>query len=1041
MAMYINTNIVSLNAQANLANSQSTLATDIQRLSSGLRINSAADDAAGMAIATRMGSQIAGENQAIRNANDGISLSQTAQGAMQSIVQNLQSMRSLAVQASNATYSASDRASMNAEVAQLKAEIDRVAASTTFNGVNLLDGSFTAKNFQVGANSTSNDVIQVAAVGNMQTSALTSDTATVTGTATTTALSAGDLTLNGFQVGASQKFAGPGQTADSAFSIAQAINTISGSSGVDAVANATTLTGTGPTTFTAVAANTFSINGFNVGAIAAGSNAAGQGANAAAAINAITSQTGVTALADAITGALTLTASDGRNINIGMNGTATTLAASYTNVTALAGQLGLSATQIGTQALTANTGTIDTASTNVALAGSTPGTIAGGSVGSAAGTIAAGSLYANGVDIGKVSLVAAGATTAGTVATAAAAAGSTTIAFAASASTATLNNLAATIGGATKMLGPITLTGTANGNASAVAAAINAAFGLSGATAVTTSTNTIVTGASGAALTLALGGVAENSTTATSIATTANNILTGGVTWGAMNYGGSVGNGMAVADALNSALANAGGYAASGVPTATASTGGSSTVTTSTGATTWSYTQGAAVGAGGVVGSGTGSVTVTGTTTKSATLTMASGESSTNLSTQTGFSNAQLGYQMTAASGPQATAGTIAAGTFLANGVSVGAITLSALTAATTATTSVASGATFSVGYLSGSSGGANTGQLNDLTVQVGTGTVYNLGPVNLTGNTSTDASTIASAINAVAGSGTVTVAGNVITNATGSGLTFGLSGTSQNATTAAADQTAATNALGLGSTYVGTRAYGGAVGNGIAIAAAISTALASATGGATANGQAVADATTGVVSVISGTSQTSLTMPSSLNAAQLMAAEGALSGQSGFSTAQLGGNAVAAATAETTHGTVSLTSSTASGVNIGGNAVASAGFTVGSTAATATSAVSSVDVSTQTGASNAIAAIDGAINTVNTAMGLMGAVQNRFQSVVTNLQTSVQNLTAAQSRIQDTDFAATTASLTQAQILQQAGTAMLAQANAMPNAVLTLLK
>ncbi|MBU6505617.1 MAG: flagellin, partial [Betaproteobacteria bacterium] len=122
MAMYINTNIASLNAQANLANSQSTLATDIQRLSSGLRINSAADDAAGMAIATRMGSQIAGQNQAIRNANDGISLSQTAQGAMQSIVQNLQAMRSLAVQAANATYSASDRASMNAEVVQLKNE-------------------------------------------------------------------------------------------------------------------------------------------------------------------------------------------------------------------------------------------------------------------------------------------------------------------------------------------------------------------------------------------------------------------------------------------------------------------------------------------------------------------------------------------------------------------------------------------------------------------------------------------------------------------------------------------------------------------------------------------------------------------------------------------------------------------------------------------------------------------------------------------------------------------------------------------------------
>ncbi len=997
MAMYINTNIASLNAQANLANSQSTLATDIQRLSSGLRINSAADDAAGMAIATRMGSQISGQNQAIRNANDGISLSQTAQGAMQSIVANLQSMRSLAVQASNATYSASDRASMNAEVLQLKNEIDRVAASTAFNGVNLLDGSFTAKNFQVGANNTSNDVIQVAAIGNMQTSSLQSDSSAVAGTATTAALNAGDLTLNGFQVGASQVFGAPGQTADSAFSIAQAIDGISSKSGVNAIANATTLTGTGPTAFTAVTANTFSINGFNVGAIAAGSNAAGQGANAAAAINLISAQTGVTATADAVTGALTLTASDGRNINVGMNGTTTTLSSAYTSVTALGAQLGLSATQIGTQALSANAGTIDTASNNVASAGG--GTIVSGAVATTASTISAGSLFANGIDVGSIQLAASTAAVAST-GTLAATTGNFTVA---SGQMGTVTDLTATIGGTTKTIGSVALTGNASTDAATLAAAINAQF--SGAVTVSGAT---ITNASG---TNTIGFGLTTATNLSAAQATANvNQLTsltglGSTYFGKQAFGGLGGNANAVATAINTALANA--------------TGGSAVNGTASANTT------------------TGIVTVT-SGTSAAVLTMASGEAASNLSA-TGFSTAQLGYQTTATAAPQATAGTIAAGSFLANGQSVGAITLNASVAATAATSSVANGGTFTV-----AAGSAQN--LSDLTVQLGAGTAQALGNIHLTGTAATDAVTIAAAINSalgLTGSSQVWANGStgVITNSSGQALTFGLGGVSQNTTTAASDLTQASTALGLGNSYFGTRASGGAVGNGIAIAAAISTALAAATGGAAVNGQAVADATTGVVSVISGTSQTALTMPTTLNAAQLMAAQGALSAQSGFSTAQLGGNAASAALAAATRGTVSLTSSSASGINIGGNAAASAGFTVGATVATATSAVSSVDVTTQTNASNAIAAIDGAINTVNTAMGLMGAVQNRFQSVVTNLQTGVQNLTAAQSRIQDTDFAATTASLTQAQILQQAGTAMLAQANAMPNAVLTLLK
>ena len=147
MALVINTNVASLNAQRNLDASQSAASTSLERLSSGLRINSARDDAAGLAIANRFTSQINGLNQAARNAADGISLAQTAEGALQEVTNNLQRIRELAVQASNATNSSADRAALQSEVDQLVSEIDRVSNTANFNGVKLLDGSFTSQDF------------------------------------------------------------------------------------------------------------------------------------------------------------------------------------------------------------------------------------------------------------------------------------------------------------------------------------------------------------------------------------------------------------------------------------------------------------------------------------------------------------------------------------------------------------------------------------------------------------------------------------------------------------------------------------------------------------------------------------------------------------------------------------------------------------------------------------------------------------------------------------------------------------------------------
>src|SRR5471032_3004708 len=161
MPLTINTNIASLNAQRNLNASQGSLSTSMQRLSSGLRINSAKDDAAGLAIAERMNSQVRGMNVAVRNANDGISLSQTADGALSQVGDSLQRMRELAVQARNSTNSSSDKDSLNKEFSQLQSEITRVLGGTAFNGKKILGADATTLTFQVGANTTTNDRVDI----------------------------------------------------------------------------------------------------------------------------------------------------------------------------------------------------------------------------------------------------------------------------------------------------------------------------------------------------------------------------------------------------------------------------------------------------------------------------------------------------------------------------------------------------------------------------------------------------------------------------------------------------------------------------------------------------------------------------------------------------------------------------------------------------------------------------------------------------------------------------------------------------------------
>jgi flagellin len=179
----INTNILSLNAQRNVSSSQGALATSIQRLSSGLRVNSAKDDAAGLAIANRMSAQARGMNVAIRNANDGISLAQTAEGSLGKVTDMLQRMRELAVQSANDTNGSSDRTSLDAEFSQLKAEIDRTFDATKFNGTSILNTAATL-NFQIGASNVAADKL---AVSTTDLSAGTGMTAVASGNITSLA--------------------------------------------------------------------------------------------------------------------------------------------------------------------------------------------------------------------------------------------------------------------------------------------------------------------------------------------------------------------------------------------------------------------------------------------------------------------------------------------------------------------------------------------------------------------------------------------------------------------------------------------------------------------------------------------------------------------------------------------------------------------------------------------------------------------------------------------------------------------------------------
>jgi flagellin len=357
MGLFINTNGSALNAQRQLSSTTSSLSTSFERLSSGLRINGAKDDAAGLSISTRFSAQIRGLNQAVRNSNDGISLAQTAEGALNETTNILQRIRELAVQSANDTNNGSDRESLQAEVAQLKTELDRIATTTNFNGNKVLDGSFLSRDLQVGANvgETINVSIQGAAssdlarqarydgdLGNVNAAQLTA--VTITGSKGTVEIrntvAADDSVSTSFNNG-------------SAIAKAAAINDASGSTGVRAIVGKAEHTASGAVTAITLDGDDFltlndeKISGFRVEA----NDASGSLVDA---INAVSDETGVVASLDKDS-KLTLTAADGRNIELSFNSlTARNSVGNFNTAAATVGANSLSNVSTGSLTLQSN---------------------------------------------------------------------------------------------------------------------------------------------------------------------------------------------------------------------------------------------------------------------------------------------------------------------------------------------------------------------------------------------------------------------------------------------------------------------------------------------------------------------------------------------------------------------------------------------------------------------------------------------------------------------------------------------------------------
>ncbi|MDZ4202552.1 MAG: flagellin [Gallionella sp.] len=1029
MPAIINTNIASLNAQRNLNSSQSALQTSLQRLSSGLRINSAKDDAAGLAISERFSTQIRGLNQAARNANDGISLAQTGEGALSAVTDNLQRIRELAVQAANSTNSAGDRAAIQLEVAQRLAEIDRTASQTSFNGQKLLDGSFGNANFQIGANA--GEVIGVGLATNMRTSA----TGAV---ATTTSAVLG--------AGATGGSAITGAITAADFSVAAIPTATAGSLTLNP---ATRLFGTAAATFdggtnsvNTVATTDFSVAGtaltaghvdftatdFNFQALVGGTSQpltvnSFDNDGTSAAIVGYNSQV-VNSLTPNFSGA----ALAQFNVSDGTNTASITLNTAFGTVTALAAELQTQVRLGGGQLATA-TVTGDNATGALTFSNNVGQTNAISISNADANAIAAGFVASAGV---------------------AGAAADTAASFQVDGTTITMATNSVNITGFAAEL-------TSLMQASALGADYSAAV-VSGKIVITNAgavDPVDITASNAKALASGITNVAGVTGTAASDPSTI--VVDGNTVTLDQNYLSFDNMAAAIETQLGAAFTvsnTAGAFTISRVATGAAST--AIDITGDAASDTAGITAaGARAGVAGtdLVASTNANFTVGATAVSLTTnLTDRAGVLAELQSQLAGYNvtDTGTGYEFKSLNSSAAVAISGAdAGAAAAGFVNTAGVAGTAAQTATNATFTIDGQAiTLNTDFASYDAMATGAGGLQEkLTAAFGAG-VYtvanNAGAITIskvaTGAVSTAPDiTVADAASETAGlgvlSGTATPGADADPGTsvalTIDGQAISLVGTHTTVTDvqgelqSALDTAFAANAytvsvngsaLEILNNTTGSAAVSITADNAAATTAGFGT-IASSTAGVAGGSVTLADLTINGSS-LAGTYASSTALATAIN------------------------SQVSGVFATVSNGALSLTS--AADITFGGAAdVVATGLNGGlaGTLAANSGSLSGATVATVADANLTIQRIDSALNAVSTLRSTFGAIQNRFESVISSLSATSENLTAARSRIQDTDFAAETAQLTRNQILQQAGTAMLAQANQLPNTVLSLLR
>jgi len=1034
MPQIINTNIASLNAQRNLNKSQSANQTSLQRLSSGLRINSAKDDAAGLAISTRFNSQIRGLNVAVRNAGDGISLAQTAEGALGSMNDNLQRVRELAVQSANATNSDVDREALQAEVNQLLSEVTRTAEETDFNGRKLLDGSFAAT-FQIGANAGQTLDVSIAQLTTDKLGA--SDSVGISSQGYNGGLENGDLLINSVAIApskASDDTSSFSNAETSAIAKVAAINAAYDETGVKAVANENTLAGAEMTSPSTANSGTMKLNGVDI-TISQTTDSAQTRAGAVAAINAVADLTGVTASdSESDAGGVTLTAADGRNITVEFDATLTSAASGISGTTGAANaettQGGFTLVADGDVSEIIISGGDGTGNGDLKNSGLVAGTYSTTQAQLTTTSIS----KTEGVDLSSsfvdgtagISLLGSQQVSATT--------GADFFGTGKSAEviTVTAGGSNITIGTGADSASNVQILASTGFGADALAAALNKVEGVD-ASAETKIQISAITSMSVGSLAFydagstageVLGSIAVTSaSTMADMAASINALTTGNLVAEFSSASGA--DLLTITDVTgNTILTTATGANTSFTIKTASETGGFSAGAVYAGAAT----QGV-VSVGYIKESNVSDESITSIGVSSNLSGATSGVANSVTTGHVSAVFASAGYAAgVGASGSNAITATVTPsltgltdGDLTLNGVAIKAADVLQDTATATVATD---GSTIQTSNKQGSAI-AISAAINDVSAETGVTAIANETRV-VGSDTTTDAK-----VTANTGAWAVGDSGKVYINGVDIGV-IALSDDGSGEVDTGATRTSAIDAINAkaGQTGVTAEDNGKSItlvaADGRNISVAIDNDEANNVGTDTVAGSAGFGAMIGLDATMDGIGEADIGTSTELT------------------TTGTRGSASEGATYETTYGTVTLQSAKQIEIavsNDGQDELAAMGLSAGKFGGGEDGQfLTEIDISTFEGATQALTAIDNAIGSIASQRANLGAIQNRMESTVSNLAITSENLSAANSRIQDADFAAETAELSRTQVLQQAGISILSQANQGPQQVLSLL-